>query len=56
MGLHPWLSNFLTILQLRTFVQMRTVLKVVDNSGAKKVMCIQALKGKKGAKLGKKKQ
>lgn len=31
---------------------MRTVLKVVDNSGAKKVMCIQALKGKKGAKLG----
>ncbi|KAK4796432.1 hypothetical protein SAY86_028758 [Trapa natans] len=38
--------------QLRTFIQMRTVLKVVDNSGAKKVMCIQALKGKKGAKLG----
>ncbi|EOY01347.1 Ribosomal protein L14p/L23e family protein isoform 3 [Theobroma cacao] len=32
--------------------QMRTVLKVVDNSGAKKVMCIQALKGKKGARLG----
>ena len=31
---------------------MRTVLKVVDNSGAKKVMCIQALKGKKGARLG----
>lgn len=28
------------------------VLKVVDNSGAKKVMCIQALKGKKGARLG----
>ncbi|KAF2287380.1 hypothetical protein GH714_039786 [Hevea brasiliensis] len=26
--------------------------KVVDNSGAKKVMCIQALKGKKGARLG----
>ncbi|EEF36110.1 50S ribosomal protein HLP, mitochondrial [Ricinus communis] len=38
--------------QLRTFIQMRTVLKVVDNSGAKKVMCIQALKGKKGARLG----
>lgn len=31
---------------------MRTVLKVVDNSGAKKVMCIQPLKGKKGARLG----
>nr|KYP47661.1 50S ribosomal protein L14 [Cajanus cajan] len=31
---------------------MRTVLKVVDNSGAKKVMCIQALKGKKRARLG----
>jgi len=32
---------------------MRTVLKVVDNSGAKKVMCIQALKAnKKGARLG----
>ncbi|KAK6252103.1 hypothetical protein QUC31_013823 [Theobroma cacao] len=38
--------------QQRTFIQMRTVLKVVDNSGAKKVMCIQALKGKKGARLG----
>ncbi|KAI9177371.1 hypothetical protein LWI28_014366 [Acer negundo] len=43
-------SSFLS--QLRTFIQMRTVLKVVDNSGAKKVMCIQALKGKKGARLG----
>nr|GMD83185.1 50S ribosomal protein HLP, mitochondrial-like [Ipomoea batatas] len=31
---------------------MRTNLKVVDNSGAKRVMCIQALKGKKGARLG----
>ncbi|CAA0407923.1 unnamed protein product [Arabidopsis thaliana] len=38
--------------QRRTFIQMGTVLKVVDNSGAKKVMCIQALKGKKGARLG----
>ncbi|XP_010529168.1 PREDICTED: 50S ribosomal protein HLP, mitochondrial isoform X2 [Tarenaya hassleriana] len=38
--------------QQRTFIQMRTVLKVVDNSGAKKVMCIQSLKGKKGARLG----
>ncbi|GKC46159.1 50S ribosomal protein HLP, mitochondrial-like protein [Tanacetum coccineum] len=27
---------------------MRSNLKVVDNSGAKRVMCIQALKGKKG--------
>ncbi|PON93965.1 Ribosomal protein [Trema orientale] len=43
--------NFLSQ-QVRTFIQMRTVLKVVDNSGAKKVMCIQALKGKKGARLG----
>ncbi|KAK6150079.1 hypothetical protein DH2020_017604 [Rehmannia glutinosa] len=36
----------------RTFIQMRTNLKVVDNSGAKRVMCIQALKGRKGARLG----
>ncbi|GLT48874.1 hypothetical protein SLA2020_224650 [Shorea laevis] len=43
--------NFLSQ-QQRTFIQMRTVLKVVDNSGAKKVMCIQSLKGKKGARLG----
>ncbi|CAH8358949.1 unnamed protein product [Eruca vesicaria subsp. sativa] len=38
--------------QRRTFIQMGTILKVVDNSGAKKVMCIQALKSKKGARLG----
>ncbi|KAK2371882.1 hypothetical protein P8452_45321 [Trifolium repens] len=38
--------------QQRTFIQMRTVLKVVDNSGAKKVMCIHALTGKRGARLG----
>ncbi|KAL4632601.1 hypothetical protein ACB092_04G063400 [Castanea dentata] len=31
---------------------MRTILKVVDNLGAKKVMCIRALKGKKHARLG----
>lgn len=31
---------------------MGTVLKVVDNSGAKKVMCIQSRRGKKGARLG----
>lgn len=42
--------NFLS--QQRTFIQMRTKLKVVDNSGAKEIMCIQALKGKKGARLG----
>ncbi|GJY78484.1 50S ribosomal protein HLP, mitochondrial-like protein [Tanacetum coccineum] len=36
--------------QIRTFIQMRSNLKVVDNSGAKRVMCIQALKGKKGAR------
>ncbi|KAF3448837.1 hypothetical protein FNV43_RR09550 [Rhamnella rubrinervis] len=42
----------LRLVQQRTFIQMRTVLKVVDNSGAKKVMCIQAVKGKKGARLG----
>ncbi|KAL8138457.1 hypothetical protein V2J09_004458 [Rumex salicifolius] len=38
--------------QQRTFIQMRTKLNVVDNSGAKQVMCIQALRGKKGARLG----
>ncbi|KMT18544.1 hypothetical protein BVRB_2g026790 isoform B [Beta vulgaris subsp. vulgaris] len=38
--------------QQRTFIQMRTKLTVVDNSGAKQVMCIQALKGRKGARLG----
>ncbi|KAK1375504.1 50S ribosomal protein HLP, mitochondrial-like [Heracleum sosnowskyi] len=38
--------------QTRTFIQMGTNLKVVDNSGAKRVKCIQALKGKKGARLG----
>ncbi|KAL5571223.1 hypothetical protein UlMin_020820 [Ulmus minor] len=43
--------NNLSTLQ-RSFMQMMTVLKVVDNSGTKKVMCIQALKGKKGARLG----
>ncbi|OWM85495.1 hypothetical protein CDL15_Pgr019119 [Punica granatum] len=46
------LTNGYSLSQLRSFIQMRTVLKVVDNSGAKKVMCIQALKGKKGARLG----
>ncbi|XP_072957698.1 large ribosomal subunit protein uL14mz [Typha angustifolia] len=45
-------SNDLFSQQQRTFIQMRTNLKVVDNSGAKRVMCIQALKGKKGARLG----
>ncbi|XVF85567.1 hypothetical protein PTKIN_Ptkin17bG0127600 [Pterospermum kingtungense] len=45
-------SNGVWSQQQRTFIQMRTVLNVVDNSGAKKVMCIQALKGKKGARLG----
>lgn len=38
--------------QTRTFIQMGTNLKVADNSGAKRVKCIQALKGKKGARLG----
>ncbi|MQL96177.1 hypothetical protein Taro_028854 [Colocasia esculenta] len=42
----------LQLQQQRTFIQMRTNLKVVDNSGAKRVMCIQALKGRKGARLG----
>ncbi|KAE8766464.1 50S ribosomal protein L14 [Hordeum vulgare] len=36
----------------RTFIQMRTNLKVVDNSEAKQVMCIQSHRGKKGARLG----
>jgi large subunit ribosomal protein L14 len=40
--------TYATLQQQRTFIQLRTVLKVVDNSGAKKVICIQALKGKKG--------
>ncbi|KAH0858102.1 hypothetical protein HID58_086363, partial [Brassica napus] len=44
--------SFIQQQQRRTFIQMGKVLKVVDNSGAKKVMCIQALKGKKGARLG----
>ncbi|KAI4964746.1 hypothetical protein ZWY2020_059731 [Hordeum vulgare] len=38
--------------QIRTFIQMRTNLKVVDNSEAKRVMCIQSHRGKKGARLG----
>ena len=38
--------------QQRTFIQMGTRLKVVDNSGAKEVVCIQSLRGKKGARLG----
>ncbi|XP_010476914.1 PREDICTED: 50S ribosomal protein HLL, mitochondrial isoform X2 [Camelina sativa] len=39
--------------QQRTFIQMGTNLKVVDNSGAKEVKCIQSLKAnKKGARLG----
>ena len=60
--IYCWRSIVLTLINLiflfailqqrRTFIQMRTVLKVVDNLGAKKVMCIQALKGKKGARLG----
>ncbi|MCL7023669.1 hypothetical protein MKW94_013702, partial [Papaver nudicaule] len=44
--------NSLLSQQQRTFIQMRTKLKVVDNSGAKVAACIQALKGKKGARLG----
>lgn len=43
---------FPVLQQQRTFIQMRTKLTVVDNSGAKQVMCIQALKGRKGARLG----
>ncbi|KAM1382152.1 hypothetical protein ACFX11_034709 [Malus domestica] len=50
---HEMASSTFLSQQQRTFIQMRTVLKVVDNSGAKKVMCIQALKAnKKGARLG----
>ncbi|KAK1300135.1 hypothetical protein QJS10_CPB13g01033 [Acorus calamus] len=44
--------SLLGVQQQRTFIQMRTRLKVVDNSGAKQVMCIQSLKGKRGARLG----
>ncbi|KAL5565942.1 hypothetical protein UlMin_029106 [Ulmus minor] len=46
-----WIDSYFSIYQ-RSFMQTMTVLKVVDNSGAKKVMCIQALKGKKRARLG----
>ncbi|CAN4111641.1 unnamed protein product [Withania somnifera] len=49
---HEMMCNHLFLQQQRTFIQMRTSLKVVDNSGAKRVACIQALKGKKGARLG----
>ncbi|KAK9706336.1 hypothetical protein RND81_07G117200 [Saponaria officinalis] len=39
--------------QQRTFIQMGTKLTVVDNSGAKVIQCIQALKAdKRGARLG----
>ncbi|KAK4735913.1 hypothetical protein R3W88_010174 [Solanum pinnatisectum] len=48
---HEMMCNHLLFQQQRTFIQMRTSLKVVDNSGAKRVVCIQALKGKKGAKI-----
>ncbi|ESQ35042.1 hypothetical protein EUTSA_v10008890mg [Eutrema salsugineum] len=46
------LMNGSILSQQRTFVQMGTILKAVDNSGAKEVMCIQSLRGKKGARLG----
>ncbi|XP_031396685.1 uncharacterized protein LOC116207738 [Punica granatum] len=46
------LTNGYCFSQLRTFIQTRTVLNVEDNSGAIKVMCIQAVKGKKWARLG----
>ncbi|XP_064963874.1 large ribosomal subunit protein uL14mz-like [Musa acuminata AAA Group] len=53
---HEMMTNlsyqYLFLQQQRTFIQMRTRLKVVDNSGAKRVMCIQALKGRRGARLG----
>ena len=35
-----------------TFIQIRTVLKVVDNLVVKMMICIQLLKGKKVARLG----
>ncbi|KAI5013096.1 hypothetical protein ZWY2020_028050 [Hordeum vulgare] len=44
--------KMLDLSQIRTFIQMRTYLKVVDNSGANRVMCIQSLRGKKGERLG----
>ncbi|KAJ0987233.1 hypothetical protein J5N97_005589 [Dioscorea zingiberensis] len=48
----PSCNHIFSQQQQRTFIQMRTNLKVVDNSGAKRVMCIQALKGRRGARLG----
>ncbi|KAK1310978.1 hypothetical protein QJS10_CPA08g00998 [Acorus calamus] len=50
--MRPNSSSLFILQQQRTFIQMRTRLKVVDNSGAKQVMCIQSLKGKRGARLG----
>lgn len=38
--------------QRRSFIQMGTVLKVADNSGAKTVTCIHPARGKKVARLG----
>ncbi|KAG7646659.1 50S ribosomal protein HLL [Arabidopsis thaliana] len=45
-------GSILSQQQHRTFIQMGTILKCVDNSCAKEVMCIQSLRGKKGARLG----
>ncbi|XP_020868338.1 50S ribosomal protein HLL, mitochondrial [Arabidopsis lyrata subsp. lyrata] len=45
-------GSILSQQQHRSFIQMGTILKSVDNSGAKEVMCIQSLRGKKGARLG----
>ncbi|KAH9673007.1 50S ribosomal protein HLL [Citrus sinensis] len=44
-------STFLSR-QRRSFIQMGTVLKVADNSGAKTVTCIHPARGKKVARLG----
>ncbi|XP_024038359.1 50S ribosomal protein HLP, mitochondrial [Citrus clementina] len=38
--------------QRRSFIQMGTVMKVADNSGAKTVTCIHPARGKKVARLG----
>ncbi|XP_074307446.1 large ribosomal subunit protein uL14mz isoform X1 [Silene latifolia] len=50
---YEMINSRLFVQQHRTFIQMGTKLTVVDNSGAKVIECIQAIKADKyGARLG----
>jgi len=50
---YEMLNGCPSVQQRRTFIQMGTKLTVVDNSGAKVIQCIQAIKAdKRGARLG----